>query len=148
MNYALPLASAAALALLVPAIDAAGTLQAARAARAAAMERALAEASAPATPAAAFAATDARDARRRLSARIRDAAQGGGVMIEAMRSDDAIPGNIAALTIAASGPEKAVLAFADRLERDTVRVRFRNWRLVPVPGGVRLDAQALALWRR
>ncbi len=148
MRAILPLALLVAALLLWPAMRGVAALDAARAAHAtAAADLARGAAQPVAIPAVAFPADDAQDARRRLAARIRGAATRGGVLVEAITSDPAVPGALAALRISASGPEKAVLAFADTLERDAMPVRFHGWRLVPTPGGVRLDARAVAPWR-
>jgi len=149
LNRAWPVAGGiAALALLWPALAAVDRLGDARAARAAAAADLAAAPAGPVTlPAAAFPADDAVDARRRLAAQIRAQAVQGGVLIESIAGDGAVPPGLAALTLTASGPEKALIAFADALERGARPVRFRAWRLTPTPGGVRLDAQAVAPWR-
>ncbi len=100
-----------------------------------------------AVPAAAFPANDANDARRRLAARVHSAATQGGVLVEAIGSDPSQGSALAALTLRASGPEKAVLAFVDTLERAEQPVRLTAWQLTPVPGGIRLVGRLVAPWR-
>lgn len=148
MKVVLPISLLVAALMLWPAMRAVTALDAARAARTTAAAD-LAGGTVPpvAAPAASFPADDARDARRRLARRLRGVATQGGVLIEAMANDPSAPPTLAALRFSVSGPEKAVLAFADTLERDANPVRFRSWRLIPTPGGVRLDAQAVAPWR-
>ncbi len=138
----------AALLLAIPAARTLGDLRAARHDRAVARAGAAAGAPGPVVaPAAAFPATDASDARRRLAARVRAAAVQGGVLVEAIGDDRDVPPALAALTLRASGPEKAVLAFVDTLERAGEPVRLRSWRLTPAPGGIRIDARMVAPWR-
>ncbi|WP_230769274.1 hypothetical protein [Sphingomonas sp. Leaf4] len=100
-----------------------------------------------AVPAAAFPANDAADARRRLAARVQAAARSGGVLVEAIGSDGPRPPALATLTLRASGPEKAMLAFVDTLERGERPVRLHRWQLTPVPGGIRLIGRVVAPWR-
>lgn len=149
MKPALPLIGAlAALALAVPAARALDDMADARRALAASQAVVAAGMPGPVAPAAtAFPADDAGDARRRLAARIRADATRGGVLIESIGGDPATPAALAGLTLRASGPEKAVVAFADALERAEVPVRMLGWRLTPAPGGVRLDARVVARWR-
>ncbi|MGN7159306.1 hypothetical protein [Sphingomonas sp. SAFR-052] len=133
--------------LAVPTANALADLATARADRAAAR----AEATAPPAPVTVIAATspadDAEDAARRLATRIRADAARGGVLIESLAADPAAPVPLAILTLRASGSEKAVVAFADNLERDGPPVRMAAWRLTAAPGGVRLDARLVAPWR-
>jgi len=148
MKPALPLIGAlAALALSIPAARALDDMAEARRARATAQAVAAAGMPGPIAPAAAFPADDAADARRRLAARLRGDAARGGVLIESIGGDPATPAALAGLTVRVSGPEKAVIAFTDGLERAQVPVRLVGWRLTPAPGGVRLDARIVAPWR-
>jgi hypothetical protein len=138
----------AAIALAFPTADALRDLARARQDRDAA-RAALAQGRPGPVAAAALAlpADGAADARRRLAARVRADAAQGGVLVEAIAADTAVPDALAALTLRASGPEKAVVAFADTLERGRRPVRLLAWRMTPAPGGVRLDARLVAPWR-
>lgn len=137
-----------ALPLSIPAARALQDMTDARRARTTAQAIVTAGMPGPIAPAAtAFPADDAADARRRLAARIRADAARGGVLIESIGGDPATPAALAGLTLRASGPEKAVVAFTDGLERSEVPVRLIGWRLTPAPGGVRLDARVVAPWR-
>lgn len=144
----LPLIACGVAALLaIPAYGALDELADARAAR----DAAGIEASAPTPPLAAadaaFPADSAADARVRLAARVRADAVRGGVLIETLTADPAAPAPLTLLTLRASGTEKAVVAFADTLERARPAIRMRAWRLTAAPGGVRLDATLVAPWR-
>lgn len=81
-----------------------------------------------------------------LVARIRERARAGGVLVE-----EAAPlkgdGALVVVRFRASGPEKAVIALADALERETPMVRLKRWKLVAIPGGVRLSGEAVAVMR-
>ena len=81
-----------------------------------------------------------------LIARIRERARGGGVLVEeanAIRRD----GSLVVVRFRISGAEKAVIALADSLEREAPLVRLRTWKLVAIPGGVRLSADAVGSYR-
>ncbi|MEH3040202.1 MAG: hypothetical protein PGN21_09070 [Sphingomonas paucimobilis] len=148
MTPRLPLIACGIAALLaIPAHGALGDLAAARAARDAARIDAGAIIPPLATADAAFPADDAADVRTRLIARVRADAARGGVLIETLGADPAAPAPLAMLTLRASGSEKAVVAFADTLERARPSIRMRTWRLTSAPGGVRLDATLVAPWR-
>lgn len=144
----LPLIACGVAALLaIPAYGALDELADARAVR----DAARIEAGAPTPPLAAadaaFPADSAADARARLAARVRADAVRGGVLIETLAADPAAPTPLTLLTLRASGTEKAVVAFADTLERARPAIRMRTWRLTAAPGGVRLDATLVAPWR-
>jgi len=79
-----------------------------------------------------------------LAASIRERARSGGVLVEEL-ADVSPAGRLAVLRLRLSGPEKAVLALADSLERDTPLVRLRGWRLAGIEGGVRLTGEAVAV---
>lgn len=148
MKPHLPLTALGLAALLaVPAIGVLDDLATARADRDAARAEAAAIPAPVAVATAAFPADNARDAARRLSGRIRADAARGGVLIESLAADPAAPGPLAMVTLRASGSEKAVVAFADLLERNGPPVRMAAWRLTSAPGGVRLDARLVAPWR-
>lgn len=133
--------------LAVPTVGALDDLATARADRAAARADAAATPAPVTVAAAAFPADDAGDAARRLATRIRADAARGGVLIESLAADPAAPAPLAILTLRASGSEKAVVAFADQLERGGPPVRMAVWRLTSAAGGVRLDARLIAPWR-
>jgi len=79
-----------------------------------------------------------------LAANIRERARSGGVLVEEI-ADVSPAGRLAVFRLRFSGPEKAVLALADSLERDTPLVRLRGWRLAGIEGGVRLTGDAVAV---
>jgi len=141
------IACGVAVLLAIPAHGALGDLAAARAARDAARIDASATTPPLAAADAAFPADYAADARARLAARVRGDAARGGVLIETLAPDPAVPPALSGLTLRASGSEKAVVAYADTLERARPAVRIRAWRLTSAPGGVRLDATLVAPWR-
>lgn len=143
-------AGLAAVLLLAPATgQALGELAAARTEHA----QLRAEAAAPAVsgemlPAGlALSVADAAAGRAAMMARVQALAKSGGVLVEEIRAVS-MPGRLAGLTIRVSGAEKAVLAFADALERGRPLVRLRSWRVEPVAGGgVRLTGEAVSAWR-
>lgn len=135
--------------LAVPAVDALSRLDRARAERA----RLAAEVAAPApraglvAPGLAMRAEHSAAARAGLLQRVRALAKESGLLVEEA-SDVAAPPPLAAIGFRVSGAEKAVIAFADTLERDTPLTRLSAWRLTPAAGGgLRLEAQAVAAWR-
>lgn len=79
-----------------------------------------------------------------LVARIRGRAHDAGVLVEELSVARA-QGALIRLRISVSGSEKAVVALADALERETLLIRFERWKLVAVEGGLRLSGQALAV---
>jgi hypothetical protein len=91
---------------------------------------------------------DAAAGRAAIMARVRQLSQSGGVLVEEMRAAEA-PAGVAALRIRVSGAEKAVLAFADTLERGRPLMRMRSWRIEPIPegGGIRLIGEVVAAWQ-
>lgn len=71
--------------------------------------------------------------------RVERLARGGGVLVEAIAPLDS-QAPLMALSLRVSGPEKAVLALADAIERERPLLRFRSWRVEPAEGGgVRLN---------
>lgn len=137
--------------LLAPATGTAiGTLAAVRAER----DRLNLVATAPArdttivAPGLGLNAQDSGTARAQIVARVQSLAKSGGVLVEETKAAPA-PDGLVALRIRVSGAEKAVVALADALEREKPLVRFRTWRLEPLPGGggVRLIGEALAAQR-
>jgi hypothetical protein len=79
-----------------------------------------------------------------LAATIRERARSGGVLVEEA-SDVSPPGRLVIVRLRLSGPEKAVVALADALERDAPLIRLRGWRLAGIEGGVRLTGEAVAV---
>ena len=78
-----------------------------------------------------------------LTARIRSRAHDAGVLVEEVTLAKG-QGALIRLKLSFSGSEKAVVALADALERETLLIRFESWKLAPVEGGLRLTGQALA----
>ncbi|MFZ5746579.1 MAG: hypothetical protein ACOY45_02850 [Pseudomonadota bacterium] len=127
-----------------------GMLARARAAHAAlaAAHAALARPPVPLVAAdAAIPATDDRAAREWAAARIREQARAGGVLAEEVAPLRA-PDGLVAVRLRLSGPEKAVVAMADALERGAPLMRLREWRIEPAGGGaVRLTGVVLGARR-
>lgn len=97
----------------------------------------------------ALAAADRAAATRTLAAQVRTAATAGGLLVETLAAADPGAPGLAALDLRLSGPEKAVLAFADRAERGRPLARFARWRIAAGEGGsIRLDARLVAPWQR
>jgi hypothetical protein len=95
-------------------------------------------------PGVALAAPDGAAGRAAMMARLQRFAKAGGVLVEETNAVDA-PDGLVALRVRVSGAEKAVLALADAFEREQPLMRFRSWSIVPVAGGVRLSAEAVAV---
>lgn len=92
-------------------------------------------------------ATNERNAARALADRVRTLAARGGVLVE-QAEPVATRGGLVRLRLRLSGPDKAVVELADRLEREGPLVRLRDWRVVALgDGGVRLDGEAVSAWR-
>lgn len=139
----------AALVLLAPfTADALGTLRAAREIHAGlGAEARQPEAVGPAVkPGLALAAPDGASARSLILARVNGLAKAGGVLVETVAAVE-MPNGVAAVRLRVSGAEKAVLAFADALERQRPAMRLRSWRVEPVDGGVRLSGEVVAPWQ-
>ncbi|WP_084580178.1 hypothetical protein [Sphingomonas azotifigens] len=132
--------------LLAPWTGAAlGRLGAARAAREreAAVLAAPASAAAMLTPGKAFAGPQVSA----IQARIERLARGGGVLVEDLQPAK-VPEPLVAVRLRLSGPEKAVVALADTIERERPLLRFRSWRMVPAEGGgVRLSGELVGAMR-
>ncbi|MEG3179680.1 hypothetical protein [Sphingomonas sp. LT1P40] len=78
---------------------------------------------------------------------IRQLAAQGGVLVEQAARVPA-GGGLVRLRLRLSGPDKAVIALADRIEREVPLVRFASWRVTALSGGgLRLDGEAVAAWR-
>lgn len=140
----------AALLVLSPfTADALGKLDAARTVRARlAQDARQPEAAAPLLkPGLALEAPDEPAARALILARIAGLSKAGGVLVETVNPLP-MPNGSAAVRLRVSGAEKAVLAFADALERQRPVMRLRAWRVEPIgDGGVRLSGEVLAPWQ-
>ena len=141
---------AAALLVLSPFTgDALGRLDAARTVRARlAYDARQPETGAPLLrPGLALQAQDETAARALILARIAGLAKADGVLVETV-SAAPMPRGSAAVRMRVSGAEKAVLAFADALERQRPVMRLRSWRVEPIAGdGVRLSGEVVAPWQ-
>ncbi|UYY59645.1 hypothetical protein [Sphingomonas sp. S2-65] len=92
-------------------------------------------------------APDEAAARAAIFARIAGLSKAGGVLVETVGAVP-MPHGSAAVRLRVSGAEKAVLAFADALERQRPVMRLRSWRVEPIAGGgVRLTGEVLAPWQ-
>lgn len=95
-------------------------------------------------------ATDQSFAKSQVAAirpRIEGLARAGGVLVEELQPV-AEPAPLVGVRLRVSGPEKAVVALADALERELPLLRFRSWRLVPAEGGgVRLAGELVGATR-
>lgn len=133
-----------ALLLLAPATGTAlGKLADARAAHAAAAR----VAAAPVTPPPPLLAADARISADAALDRVRTLAAQAGVLVE---RGDAVrdPSGLVRLSLRLSGPDKAVIALADRVERDLPLIRLAAWELVALgDDAARLEGEALGAWR-
>lgn len=82
-----------------------------------------------------------------LADRVRRLAAEGGVLVEqAARA----PGGegLVKLQLRLSGPDKAVVALTDRIEREAPLLRFASWRASALAGGgLRVEGEAVAAWR-
>ncbi|NYT42062.1 hypothetical protein HZY97_14930 [Sphingomonas sp. R-74633] len=98
-------------------------------------------------PGLALGVADPAAGRAAIMLRTRALAQAGGVLVEEMSAAPS-PAGVVALRIRVSGAEKAVVAFADALERGRPLMRMRSWRIEPIPGGgVRLIGEVVAAWQ-
>lgn len=82
-----------------------------------------------------------------LTARVQKAAADGGVLVE---QASRVPGaeGLVKLHLRLSGPDKAVVALMDRIEREAPLLRFAAWRASALPGGgLRIEGEAVAAWR-
>jgi hypothetical protein len=145
------LAGLAVALLLAPATGTAlGNLTAARAGHAKLAELAARPAAAPPllAPGLGLRAADPAGARAAILLRVRGLAQSGGVLVEEASIAPA-PDGVVALRIRLSGPEKAVIALTDALERGKPLMRLRTWRIEPLTEseGVRLIGEVVAAWQ-
>lgn len=86
-------------------------------------------------------------AARTIIHRIRTLGAAGGVLVE---QAEPLPagGGLVRVRLKLSGADKAVVALADRLEREAPLVRLDSWQVRALAdGGVRLDGVAVAAWR-
>jgi hypothetical protein len=97
-------------------------------------------------PGLAASARDEAAARAAILARVNTLARTGGVLVETAAAVP-MPQGLAAVRLRVSGAEKAVLAFADALERQRPLMRLRSWRVEPVAGGIRLSGEVLTPWQ-
>lgn len=82
-----------------------------------------------------------------LTARVRRLAAEGGVLVEQAARMPASDG-LVRLRLRLSGPDKAVIALSDRIEREAPLLRFAAWRMNALPdGGLRIEGEAVAAWR-
>ena len=140
----------AAALLAFPALDAVEALWSARQTRA---DLAASLAAPPArvrplvAPGLAIAAADRASAARSLAGRVRASAASAGVLVETLSPAPSQPG-IVMLNVRLSGPEKAVIAMIDGIERGTPLTRFRSWRATALAGGgVRVEGEMVAAWQ-
>ncbi|PCD03705.1 hypothetical protein COC42_04960 [Sphingomonas spermidinifaciens] len=92
-------------------------------------------------------APSARAAAAAVAARIRDGAKRNGVLVERAGAGAPVGPGLARLDLSLSGPEKAVLAVADAIERESRGARWERWRLEATAGGVRLSGSVAVAWR-
>lgn len=86
-------------------------------------------------------------AARALAERIRRLAAEAGVLAEQVAPAPADAG-LVRLRLRLSGPDKAVVALADRIEREAPLLRFSSWQAAALTGGgLRLEGEAVAAWR-
>ena len=95
----------------------------------------------------AMAAPDETAARALILARVNGLSKAGGVLVETVGAAP-MPHGLAGLRLRVSGAEKAVLAFAEALERQRPVMRLRSWKVEPIAGGsIRLSGEVLAPWQ-
>ncbi|MCR5872382.1 MULTISPECIES: hypothetical protein [unclassified Sphingomonas] len=97
-------------------------------------------------PGLAIRAQDRAAAGRALATHVRGRAASAGVLVETLTPTAPQPG-IVTLGIRLSGPEKAVIAMIDGVERGTPLIRLRWWRATALAdGGVRVEGEMAAAW--
>ncbi|APR53834.1 hypothetical protein CA223_11100 [Sphingomonas koreensis] len=82
-----------------------------------------------------------------LAQRVKRLAADGGVLVEQAAR---VPGGegLVRLRLRLSGPDKAVVALADRIEREAPLLRFASWQVSALAGGgLRVEGEAVAAWR-
>ena len=98
-------------------------------------------------PGLALEAPDRATALRALATRIRGNAAAVGVLVETIAPGAMQPG-LATVQVRLSGPEKAVIALVDGIERGRPMIRFRYWRATALAeGGVRIEGELVAAWQ-
>jgi hypothetical protein len=98
-------------------------------------------------PGLAIAAADRASAALSLAGRIRASAASAGLLVETL-SPVPSQADIVTLRVRLSGPEKAVVAMIDGIERGTPLTRFRSWRVTALAdGGVRVEGEMVAAWQ-
>lgn len=98
-------------------------------------------------PGLAITATTPAEAARGIAGRVRSRSAQAGVLVEGMRPIEAGPG-LAGVAVRISGPEKAVIALIDGIERDRPLIRLRDWRATAIAdGGLRVEGEMVAAWR-
>jgi hypothetical protein len=81
------------------------------------------------------------------AARVRKLAAEAGVLVEQAERISAGDG-LVKLQLRLSGPDKAVIALTDRIEREAPLLRFAVWRASALAGGgLRIEGEAVAAWR-
>jgi len=86
-------------------------------------------------------------AARGLVAHVRKVAAAGGVLVEQVAPGRGGEG-LVKLQFRLSGPDKAVVALVDRIEREAPLLRFAAWRASALPGGgLRIEGEVVAAWR-
>jgi hypothetical protein len=85
-------------------------------------------------PGLALAARSPAAARAALAVRVRQLAKNDGILVEQIAPAE-VPAPLVSVQLGVSGQEKAVLSFADTIERDAPLARFSEWTLAPEPGG-------------
>jgi len=82
-----------------------------------------------------------------LTARVRKLAAEGGVLVEQAARVPAGEG-LVRVRLRLSGPDRAVVALTDRIEREAPLLRLAEWRATALAGGgLRIEGEALAAWR-
>jgi len=82
-----------------------------------------------------------------LAQRVKRLAADGGVLVEQAAR---VPGGegLVRLRLRLSGPDKAVVALTDRIEREAPLLRFASWQVSALAGGgLRVEGEAVAAWR-
>jgi hypothetical protein len=85
-------------------------------------------------------------ARWAMAVRVRELSRSGGVLVEELRAAPGGPG-LATVRLRVSGPEKAVIALADTIEREAPLMRLVRWRIEAIDTGVRLEGELVGAWR-
>lgn len=82
-----------------------------------------------------------------LTQRVRRLAADGGVLVEQATRIRGGEG-LVKLQLRLSGPDKAVVALTDRIEREAPLLRFSSWQVTALTGGgLRIEGEAVAAWR-